>query len=148
MEEMIGYCGYNCHLCAARSDNTAIRKKLVEGWRRIFGHQNYTVENVRCDGCLNSARLADTECKVRPCAINRGVGSCAYCEEFVCDKVRNLLASREGLIIFCRPKTGMVTKEEYDLCMRQFESMPNLVKMLAEAGKISEWVMLEQDGDD
>ena len=143
MEEMIGYCGYNCHLCAARSDDPAVRQELVDGWRRIFGHQNYTAENVRCDGCLSGARLADKECEARPCAIERGVRSCAYCADFVCDKVRHLLASREALLIYCRPKTGMVTKEEYDLCMRQFESMPNLVKMLAEAGKLSDWVMEE-----
>ena len=24
MTEMIGYCGYNCHLCAARSDDPAV----------------------------------------------------------------------------------------------------------------------------
>ena len=51
-EEMIGYCGYSCHLCSARSDDPAVRQKLVDGWRRIFGHQQYTAENVKCDGCL------------------------------------------------------------------------------------------------
>ena len=138
-EEMIGYCGYNCHLCAARSDDPEVRRKLVDGWRRIFGHQQYTAENVRCDGCLNDGRLADKECKARPCAIERGVKNCAYCDDFVCKKVGHLLADRNGLLIFCRPKTGPVTKEEYELCMRQFESMPNIVRMLADAGKLGEW---------
>ncbi len=139
-EEMIGYCGYNCHLCAARSDDPEVRQRLVDGWRRIFGHQHYTVENVKCDGCLSDGNLADKQCKARPCAIERGVKNCAYCEDFVCEKVGHLLASREGLLIYCRPKTDTVTQEDYDLCMRQFDSMPNLVKMLAEAGKLSEWV--------
>jgi len=31
--QMIGYCGYNCHLCATRSDDPAVRQKLVHGWR-------------------------------------------------------------------------------------------------------------------
>ncbi|MBN1661513.1 MAG: hypothetical protein JXA93_24180 [Anaerolineae bacterium] len=26
MFEVIGYCGYNCHLCAARSDDPAVRQ--------------------------------------------------------------------------------------------------------------------------
>jgi len=103
--------------------------------------RRYTAENVKCDGCLSDGRLADKQCKARPCAIERGVKNCAYCEEFACEKVRGLLGCREGQLIFCRPQTGPVTKEEYDLCMRQFESMPNIVKMLAEAGKISEWVL-------
>ena len=28
MQEMIGYCGYNCHLCAARSEDPAVRQQL------------------------------------------------------------------------------------------------------------------------
>lgn len=139
-DEMIGYCGYSCHFCAARSDDPAVRQRLVDGWRSIFGHEQYTAENVRCDGCLSDGRLADKACKARPCAIERGVKNCAYCEEFVCEKVGHLLASREGLLIFCRPEDGPVTKEEYELCMRQFDSMPNIVRMLADAGKLASWV--------
>jgi hypothetical protein len=146
MEEMIGYCGYSCHLCAARSDDPTVRQQLVDGWRRIFGHQQYTADNVRCDGCRNGARLADTQCQARPCAIERGVESCALCPEFVCKKVGHLLGSREGLLIFCRPQTGAVTQEEYDLCMRQFASMPNLVRILAKAGKLGPWVLSDPEG--
>ena len=140
MDEMIGYCGYNCHLCAARSDDPAVRQKLVDGWRKIFGHQNYTAENVRCDGCRSEGRLADKECKARPCAIERGVESCALCDDFVCDKVGHLLASREGLLVYLRAKMVGVSEEEYMLCARQFESMPNLIKVMAQAGKLPPWV--------
>ena len=56
MSEMVGYCGYRCHLCAARSDDPAVRQKLVDGWRKYFGHESYTVENVRCDGCRAAGR--------------------------------------------------------------------------------------------
>jgi hypothetical protein len=113
----------------------------VDGWRRIFGHQQYTVENVRCDGCLSDGRLADKECKARPCAIERGVTSCALCDDFVCDKVGHLLASREGMLIFLNRRLASVTEEEYDLCVRQFESMPNLIKVLAGAEKLPTWVV-------
>lgn len=140
MEEMIGYCGYNCHLCAARSDDPAVRQKLVEGWRKIFGHQNYTVENVRCDGCRSDGRLADKECKARPCAVGKGVTSCAGCDEFMCDKVRHLLAAREGMLVFHHARLASLTEEEYDLCMRQFDSMPNLIRLLVEAGKLPPWI--------
>ena len=140
MDEMIGYCGYNCHLCAARSDDPAVRQKLVDGWRKIFGHQNYTAENVRCDGCRSEGRLADKECKARPCAIERGVESCALCGDFVCDKVGHLLASREGLLVYLHAKMADVSEKEYMLCARQFESMPNLIKVMAEAGKLPPWV--------
>ncbi len=141
MKEMIGYCGYNCHLCAARSDDPALRQKMVDGWRKILGHQNYTAENVCCDGCKSNGRTADKECKARPCAREKGVESCVYCDEFPCDKVKHLFASREGLFVYLFPKTSSITEEEYDLCLRQFESIPNLLRMLSSAGKIQSWVV-------
>jgi len=55
--EMIGYCGYNCYLCAARSEDPAVRQRLVDGWRKLFGHEMYTAENVKCDGCPSNAEL-------------------------------------------------------------------------------------------
>lgn len=140
MTEMIGYCGYCCHLCAARSDDAAVRQELVDGWRKVFGHQNYTAENVRCDGCLSDGRVADQECKARPCAREKGVENCAFCDEFPCEKMKHLMASRDGMLIWCYPSTATLTGEEYDLCMRQFESMPNLVTMLVRAGKLPEWL--------
>ncbi len=143
MEEMIGYCGYSCHLCAARSDDPAVRQTLVDGWRKIFGHQNYTAENVRCDGCRSNGRLADKECKARPCAIEKGVKSCASCDEFICDKVRHLLGSREGMLVFHHARLASLTEEEYDLCMRQFDSMPNLIRLLVGAEKLPAWVKQE-----
>ena len=141
MKEMIGYCGYNCHLCAARSDDPEVRQRLVDGWRKIFGHQNYTAENVRCDGCRAEGRLADKTCKARPCAIERGIGSCALCDDFVCDKVGHLLASREGLLTYLHNKMADVAREEYMLCARQFESMPSLIQTMATVGKLPSWVI-------
>jgi hypothetical protein len=136
MEEMLGYCGYDCNLCAARSDDREVRQKLVDGWRRFFGHEKYTAENVRCDGCRADGRLADKECKARSCVRERDVESCAYCGDFPCDNLKPLMATREGMLIHCYPETASITAEEYNLCMRQFESMPNLLRLLVEAGKL------------
>ncbi len=141
MKKMIGYCGYDCHLCGARSDDPSIRQKLVDGWKRILGHQHYTVENVRCDGCKGNGRLADKSCTVRPCAREKGVECCAACDEFPCDKLKKLMASREGMLLYFFPKTSAISEEEYKLCLRQFESMPNLLRMLVRTGKIPSWVV-------
>lgn len=140
MTEMIGYCGYNCHLCAARSDDPAVRQKLVDGWRKIFGYENYTAENVKCDGCPSDGRVADQSCQARPCARQKGVKGCPYCDGFPCDKLKPLITSRDGMLIWSYPRTASVTDEEYNLCMKQFDSMPNLLEMLVDAGKLPEWV--------
>jgi hypothetical protein len=141
MDEMIGYCGYNCHLCAARSEDPAIRQELVDGWRRIFGLKNYTAENVKCDGCPGNGRVADQVCKARPCAKEKGIESCARCEEFTCDKMRHLMSSRDEMLVRCRPEGTPISEEEYNLCMRQFDSIPNLVRILASEGKLGSWTV-------
>lgn len=139
-EQMISYCGYMCHLCAARSEDPAVRQRLVDGWRKIFGHQMYTAENVYCAGCRCEGPHADQSCEARPCAIARGVESCAFCDDFPCAKLRPLIGSRDGMLVWSYPRTADVTEEEYDLCMRQFDSMPNLVRDLVRAGKLQAWV--------
>ncbi len=140
MAEEISFCGYRCDSCAARSDDPEVRQHLVDGWRKYLGHQNYTAENVRCDGCRAGGRLADQQCHARPCALSRGVESCAFCNDFVCEKVGRLLSERLGMLIFLHKRVRDITEEEYNLCIRQFESMPNMVKMLLKAGKLPPWV--------
>jgi hypothetical protein len=44
------------------------------------------------------------------------------------------------MLMWCYPRTSSVTQEEYNLCMRQFESMPNLLRTLASSGKMPSWV--------
>lgn len=140
MDEMIGYCGYSCHLCAARSEDPVVRQRLVDGWKRIFGHEMYTAENVKCGGCRGSAPIADKSCKARPCAIERGVESCALCDEFLCEKVRGLVGSRDGMLVFLHRRVADLSRDEYDLCMRQFDGMPNLIRIMADSGKLPAWM--------
>jgi len=140
MGEELGYCGYRCDLCAARSDDPETRQKLVAGWRKIFGHEHYTAENVKCDGCRSDGKIADHECQARPCAREKGLESCAFCNEFPCKNLGHLLASRDGMLVFCHRRLADLTEEEYNLCMRQFDSMPELAKLLVKAGKLPGWV--------
>lgn len=139
MDRPLGYCGYDCSICAARSEDPGVRQRLVDGWRKIFGHEMYTAENVRCDGCRSDGRHADKSCRAKPCAESRGLSSCALCDDFVCDRVGHLLASREGMMIYLRSRVADLSQEDYDLCVRQFESMPNLLRILVESGRLPSW---------
>jgi hypothetical protein len=139
-KELIGYCGYNCHLCDARSEETKVRQKLVDAWRKYLGHEHYTAENVFCVGCKNEGPHADKECKARVCAIEKGMGSCALCDDFPCDKMRHLMAIEKGMFIFGYKNFGQISEEDYNLCMRQWNSVPNLYKTLLEADKLPEWL--------
>jgi hypothetical protein len=141
-DKMIGYCGYNCHLCAARSDDINVRKKLVDAWRKYLGHQHYTAENVACEGCKSEGdKIADKLCKARPCAREKGLESCAQCNEFPCKKMSHLMGTTSGLLTFLAPKLKDITKEEFNLCIQQWNSMPNLVEKLVEEGKLPPFVL-------
>lgn len=141
-DPLIGYCGYNCGQCAGRSAEKAERLKMIAGWNKIFGH-NYTPDKVPgsapCCTCKGRGEVADQVCQARPCAREKGVSSCAACDSFPCAKMRGLVCDRnEALLALCR--RGSVTRAEYDLCARQFESLPNLLAALVEKGKLPAWV--------
>lgn len=131
MKEMLARCGYRCDLCAARSKDPAVRQKLVDGWRKYFRLQRYTAENVQCDGCLNDGKLADINCRVRPCVIEKGIENCAYCDEFPCEKLKAVLCSREGFM----SRFPDISEEDYNLCMRMFESESRLLEIRKALGK-------------
>jgi hypothetical protein len=57
------------------------------------------------------------------------------------------MGSREGMLIWRRPSDGPVTEREYNLCMRQFDSMSRIVRMLESAGKLDSWVAAPVEED-
>ncbi len=138
----LGYCGYRCDLCPGRSQDRNIRRKMVDGWIKLFGHTSYTDENIPvakpCAGCKGSGEVADTQCQARACAREKGIILCADCDQFPCEKLRPLLSDRYHLLLHQRGK--VVTLEEYTMSAMQFESMPVLLRRLAEIGKLPSWV--------
>jgi hypothetical protein len=141
-ENMIGYCGYNCYLCAARSDDINLRQKMVNTWRKYLGHEHYTAENVACEGCKSSGEnIADKQCKARPCAQEKGLESCAQCDNFPCDKVKHLMTNPLVMLTYRAPLFKTITEEEYNLCIQQWNSMPNLIRILVEQGKLPSFIL-------
>ena len=131
VSEELSYCGYRCDLCAARSDDAGLRQQMVDLWRKYLGHQNYTAENVRCNGCRAGGLLADKGCPVRPCAIEKGVETCAHCDEYPCDKLKPLLGSRTSFF----ERFPDATEAEFNLCYRQFDSESRLEAVRRSLGK-------------
>ena len=131
MSEMLARCGYRCDLCAAQSPNASIRLHMVKGWRKFYGHTRYTVDNVQCDGCrCDNGRLADINCQVRPCVIEKGISTCAHCDEMPCDKLQTHLTCRGRQM----KRLQGISQEDYNLCCRQFDSIPRLLKIRNELG--------------
>jgi len=100
LNNLIAYCGLDCHSCPVRlatlETNELKQKEMRLSIVRICAEQyslNLQLEEVTdCDGCRsNTGRLFSSclHCEIRSCAINRKLQSCAYCDEYNCHRLQN-----------------------------------------------------------
>jgi len=101
MDPMIAFCGLDCrgcpiHLATLELDGSKRRAMRVSIARLCSEHYglNLLPEDVSdCDGCRSdTGRLFSgcAHCEIRSCAINRKLESCAFCDEYACNKLRSL----------------------------------------------------------
>jgi hypothetical protein len=122
--EILTRCGFRCDLCPAFSGNIgklADRQRISEGWYKYFGFR-IPPDRIECVGCLNEGRHADSECPVRPCALERKVETCAHCPDFGCGKLKSRMEFAESVI----PKFRNIPKEDFDLFFRPYLSHERL----------------------
>ncbi len=98
MVGIISYCGLNCETCkiylASRESNQVTKEKMIydiiNKCKTHYG-VDYKYEDItNCDGCKTTAGSLFSgcvSCKIRQCAINKGLENCAYCDEYICDKL-------------------------------------------------------------
>ena len=95
MEKMIAYCGIVCTECpayiATQKDDDNEREKVAQEWSK----EEFKVSpaDINCDGCLqDEGKLFNwcMECSVRKCSRERGFQNCAYCDDYVCEKLKKI----------------------------------------------------------
>jgi hypothetical protein len=98
MSEMIAYCGLNCADCnafkATQAKDAQRKVELAKKWTEGL-NVKFTPEDIDCDGCM-SDRISGwcrKICKIRPCAEEREVKTCAYCEDYPCAKLKEFLSN-------------------------------------------------------
>ncbi|MBZ5536569.1 MAG: DUF3795 domain-containing protein [Acidobacteriia bacterium] len=100
MDVMIGYCGLACRSCpihlATLEPDDSKRRTMRASIARVCSEQyglTLLPEDVSdCDGCRSdTGRLFSgcARCEIRSCAIKRKLESCAFCDEYACDKLRS-----------------------------------------------------------
>ena len=140
-KEMVSYCGFSCHHCGARSDDPAVRQKVVDGWKKFLHLEMYNVDNIKCDGCRSNGKLADTQCKIRPCVTAKNLPGCGHCDDLTkCEKIERFIMHRYQFFLYSQGKLPPMTEEEYNLCIRQFDNLKNLTFQMADAGKLPKWL--------
>lgn len=91
----LGFCGLDCERCpvfvATANDDDALRRETAEAWSRLYGDQLAGALGRRvlqpaemsCRGCRSATLFVGcSACGIRACATERGVDSCARCEEY------------------------------------------------------------------
>jgi len=93
---------------------------------KIFWSKVPPEETGVCVECLNEGKHIDTECPVRPCALEKGVDSCAHCKEFICERLKFRVEYIEKIM----KKFGKeIPEEDYNLFIKPYESRSRLMKL-------------------
>jgi len=97
MDAMLAYCGLTCdtcpiHLATLEQDDRKqqlMRATIAKACVEQYG-MNLRVQDITdCDGCRAGTRLFDgcAKCEIRKCAMGRGLESCAFCDDYACEKL-------------------------------------------------------------
>ncbi len=99
---IVARCGYRCDLCPAYRENIHgpdDQQRTSDGWFKYFGFR-IPPEQICCDGCRDErpeARRIDATCPIRPCAIGRGLNTCATCPDRGCDQFESRTVTRASV---------------------------------------------------
>jgi hypothetical protein len=127
MEPIISKCGYRCDLCPAYETNIkseADKQRMCDAWAKYCGFEVPPEAIKSCSGC--EAGGGDETCTVRPCAIEKNVENCAYCEQFGCDKLESKINFVEQNV---KVNLSDIPEEDYDLFIKPFISKECLQKI-------------------
>ena len=96
MNEMIAFCGIDCHECGAliatRENDDAKRKEVADLWSKEFG-ADIQAQDINCDGCISEGGILFHHChvcEIRKCGTEKAIENCAYCADYACDKLEEL----------------------------------------------------------
>ncbi len=132
MQPILSRCGFRCDLCLAYRPNVEAqpenRRALSDGWEKYFGFR-IPPEEIVCDGCWSEhGRLLDQACPVRPCVADKALPSCAECDEYACERLRQRLVDADELAA----RAGApIAPEDRERFIRPYENKRRLEQLRA-----------------
>lgn len=94
MKNMIACCGVDCAACdaymATRNNDDDLRRSTAKRWARQLDVP-VEPEYINCDGCQQTdGHHLDycAMCGIRTCCLERGLETCAACDEYVCERLQ------------------------------------------------------------
>lgn len=94
---MIAYCGLHCDDCemfkVTQENDQEQKERIAKRWFDQTSIE-FEPEDINCQGCKSDllSGWCQQICKVRPCAVERKVETCAHCDSYPCPKITELLS--------------------------------------------------------
>jgi hypothetical protein len=98
ISEMVAYCGLHCDECkafkATQTKDVEWKKQIAKHWSDQ-GEIKFKPEDVDCHGCKSDmiSGFCRRLCKIRPCAIEKKVETCAHCDDYICEELKEYLST-------------------------------------------------------
>ncbi len=95
---MIAYCGLHCNECkafkATQAKDYEQKKQIARHWSDQ-GEIKFKPEDVDCHGCKSDtiSGFCRKLCKIRPCAEEKKVKTCAHCDDYLCEELKEYLST-------------------------------------------------------
>lgn len=105
MAGMTAACGLDCAACdaylATQAGDMDKARLVADKWGKEYGDGTpFPIEATFCDGCLTASPRKGGycgKCAVRACAVERGVETCAHCQDYGCSTLETFLAAAPPL---------------------------------------------------
>lgn len=98
MFNMIAYCGLDCCACrafkATQAKDSEWKKTIANQWNEGLS-TGFSPEDIDCNGCRSEtiSGWCRKICKIRPCAEQKKVKTCAECDDYQCEKLKEFLSN-------------------------------------------------------
>ena len=125
MKPHIAKCGYRCDLCPAfKPDLTETDKQDFSRALKQYYDCDLAPNQINsCAGCQSSDTPNDNDCPVFPCVKEKGFQTCAECDDFGCDKLKQ----RMDVVEQIAEKQADVPPEDFEKYFKPFLSRQTLV---------------------
>ncbi|MBN1845770.1 MAG: DUF3795 domain-containing protein [Sedimentisphaerales bacterium] len=128
MEPIYAKCGIRCDLCPVFETNLTgpdDRQRISAAFKTYYEFDVPAEQIQPCPGCQAVTEPPDKDCPEWHCAREKGVETCAHCDEFICEKCRPRMDAMDEFL-----KThDSIPPDDYERFVKPFRGGDNLRKI-------------------
>jgi hypothetical protein len=137
----MGTCGFYCRSCsiyAATERGRDQQRNLAAALSKEMG-KTVKVADVQCQGCRSLTKQCwGISCKIRACALSKGLTFCGECPEVPCEMLSTLSESYKDILLVQLEELKRLGKEQWIEKMKTRWTCPNCGGPI-EAGALKCW---------